>query len=342
MTAIGGYTSDINISTLNYVGNFPLTTILGGFGITTSTTENNYKLSLNPTLTTYVQGMAFRVFFNQTNTDSSVLNIDELGERNLVKVVDGVIQDVVADDIQYSKAYYIIYDGTHFQVVNPSLAVPIASESRVGVTRLATTAEVLVGANENIAVSPKKLKDALVAKENQLGNPPTEGLFLTSTTSGVRSFIAPPTSTSLLQINTIEAQAINDIDEQTIGSTYTIAANVLDNKNMLSIKILGETTTNFNKVFRVRFKETEIFNYHSSSEGPFSITLNLYAFNGAEVLVDAVFLLDGELPFYRNIVFSIQNFVSEASEIKFTGSIEGMTAQTGFITRKLMALRLIT
>jgi len=50
MSATGGYTSDVNLNNINYVGDFPAENSMGGVGSTTGGTDD-YELVLSPALT---------------------------------------------------------------------------------------------------------------------------------------------------------------------------------------------------------------------------------------------------------------------------------------------------
>lgn len=117
MSATGGYDSDVNLQNIEFVGDFPLENSLGGFGLSTGAT-NNYILTLDPPLTQYRIGMPFQVKFNVVNTGAATLNVDGNGAIPLKKIVNGALVDVVANDINTTRVFFLVYDGTVMQVVS--------------------------------------------------------------------------------------------------------------------------------------------------------------------------------------------------------------------------------
>ena len=117
MSATGGYDTDLNLQNIQYVGDFPLENSLGGFGLSTGT-ANNYVLTLAPPLTQYRIGMPFQVKFNLVNTGIATLNVDGKGATPLKKIVNGVLVDLVANDINTKRVFFLVYDGAVMQVVS--------------------------------------------------------------------------------------------------------------------------------------------------------------------------------------------------------------------------------
>lgn len=117
MSAIGGYSSDVNLNDLNYVGDFPVENSLGGFGVTSGGTDD-YVLELDPALkNAYRQGLSIQVKFNHGNSGVSTININGKGAVPIMKAVNGVLVDLAADDLGTINHYLLLFDGTCFQVV---------------------------------------------------------------------------------------------------------------------------------------------------------------------------------------------------------------------------------
>ncbi len=160
MTAIGGYTSDVNLNDLQYVGNFPIQNSLGGSGTTTGTTDD-YALQLTPALTTaYEPGLPLKVKFNRVNGGPVTLNVDNRGAAPVLKP-DGAgnLVPLDANDLNTTLFYILIHDGGRFQVATgiSSQGASTASETSAGITRYATTPESNDPANNTTSVTPQKM-----------------------------------------------------------------------------------------------------------------------------------------------------------------------------------------
>lgn len=86
------------------------------FMITTGTV-NAYVATPSPAITAYSTGQKFNFKISDTNTGSSTVNVSAIGTKSIRKQGDLHLDkaDLVADRI-----YEFIYDGTNFQVLNPS------------------------------------------------------------------------------------------------------------------------------------------------------------------------------------------------------------------------------
>jgi len=89
-----------------------------GFGtelFTTGGVANTYTLTPTTALASYTSGVTYRVQFNLANTGASTINISGLGAKTLVKAGATATAN---GDIVTTKIYYIVYDGTNFQILN--------------------------------------------------------------------------------------------------------------------------------------------------------------------------------------------------------------------------------
>lgn len=165
MSTIGGYSSDVNLNDLNYVGDFPVENSLGGFGVTTGGTDD-YVLELDPALkNTYRQGLSIQVKFNHGNTGVSTININGKGAIPIMKVVNSVLVDLAADDLGTINHYLLLFDGTCFQVVaGLKSSIETASETVEGKARVATIEEVNAGTSNSTFVTPQKLASYVADK----------------------------------------------------------------------------------------------------------------------------------------------------------------------------------
>lgn len=158
MSVIGGYQSDVNLQTIDFVGNFPLENNLGGYGKTTGTTDN-FLLSLDPPISQYRIGMHFIINFNHPNSGPTTLNINGNGVKLLKKAVNGQLVNLDFADLNNRQLYHVIYDGGNFQVatgLKPTL--PSATTSQKGIAELASGDEVLQGTDNQRIVTPLTLQ----------------------------------------------------------------------------------------------------------------------------------------------------------------------------------------
>jgi hypothetical protein len=117
-------TDSVNISQLqNSFGSF--LTISG---------SNTITGSLTPPLTAYTVGARFSFVAGAANTTATTINVNSLGAKNLVK--NGT-DALIANDITSGKLCLIEYDGTNFQLINPST---VAFATAAGTATNATNA----------------------------------------------------------------------------------------------------------------------------------------------------------------------------------------------------------
>ena len=89
----------------------------GGIYVATTGTADTYVASLSPAITAYAAGQRFLININATNTGACTININAVGVAGLVKY--GALA-LAADELVAGRLYTILYDGTNFQVLNPS------------------------------------------------------------------------------------------------------------------------------------------------------------------------------------------------------------------------------
>ena len=165
MSAIGGYSSDVNLNDLNYVGDFPVENSLGGFGVTSGGTDD-YVLELDPALkNAYRQGLSIQVKFNHGNSGVSTININGKGAVPIMKAMNGILVDLDTDDLGTINHYLLLFDGTCFQVVSGlKSSIETASETVEGKARIATIEEVNAGTSNSTFVTPQKLASYVADK----------------------------------------------------------------------------------------------------------------------------------------------------------------------------------
>lgn len=88
-----------------------------GIYVATTGSANTYTASASPAITAYVAGQRFLVKINATNTGASTINFNAVGAKSIVKNGATALQ---GGELVSGRLYTIIYDGTNFQVVNPT------------------------------------------------------------------------------------------------------------------------------------------------------------------------------------------------------------------------------
>jgi hypothetical protein len=85
--------------------------------------------SLTPNLTAYAAGQTFRFIAANTNTGATTININSLGAKSITKYGTTALG---AGDIVQNASYTIFYDGTQFQLLNPTtVTIPSAFNKAV-------------------------------------------------------------------------------------------------------------------------------------------------------------------------------------------------------------------
>lgn len=87
----------------------------------TSSGTNTITFNMTPTITAYATGQSFSFVAGGTNTSAATININGVGAKNVTKRGTTAL---VAGDILINSVYFIEYDGTQFQLINPSDATP--------------------------------------------------------------------------------------------------------------------------------------------------------------------------------------------------------------------------
>ena len=88
----------------------------------TSVSGTNTVTALAPiSMTAYVVGQTFRFIVATTNTGSTTLNINSIGAKSITK--NGTTT-LGAGDLIANSIVQVIYDGTQFQLINPSSNIP--------------------------------------------------------------------------------------------------------------------------------------------------------------------------------------------------------------------------
>jgi hypothetical protein len=90
----------------------------GATAIATVSGTDTLTGSLTPALTAYATGNLFSFVAANTNTGATTINLNSLGAKSITKSGTTAL---VAGDLVSGQVYLIEYDGTRFQLVNPSV-----------------------------------------------------------------------------------------------------------------------------------------------------------------------------------------------------------------------------
>ena len=101
--------------------------------IATVTGTDTLTGSLTPALPAYATGNLFSFVASGTNTGAATINLNSLGAKSITKKGSTALD---AGDIVTGQVYLIEYDGTRFQLLNPSNANPSVTSISFGSTGL--------------------------------------------------------------------------------------------------------------------------------------------------------------------------------------------------------------
>lgn len=90
---------------------------MAGDYATAAGTANAITLSLDAQITAYTEGMIVKFKAALDNTGAVTINVNSIGAKTIKKQSG---EDLIAGDIQSGDVIYLIYDGTYFQMLNPS------------------------------------------------------------------------------------------------------------------------------------------------------------------------------------------------------------------------------
>ena len=93
----------------------------GATTIATVTGTDTLTGSLTPVLGAYATGNLFSFVAANTNTGAATINLNSLGAKSITKQGSTAL---VAGDIVSGQVYLIEYDGTRFQLINPTSSSP--------------------------------------------------------------------------------------------------------------------------------------------------------------------------------------------------------------------------
>jgi hypothetical protein len=97
---------------------------IGATTIATVTGTDTLTGTLTPALSAYATGNKFSFIAVNTNTGAATINLNGLGAKNITKSGTTAL---IAGDIVSGQVYPIEYDGTRFQLINPSTSSGVSS-----------------------------------------------------------------------------------------------------------------------------------------------------------------------------------------------------------------------
>jgi hypothetical protein len=93
----------------------------GATTIATVTGTDTLTGSLTPAIAAYATGNLFSFVAAATNTGAATINLNSLGAKSITKSGTTAL---AASDLVIGRVYLIEYDGTRFQLINPSTTTP--------------------------------------------------------------------------------------------------------------------------------------------------------------------------------------------------------------------------
>ena len=154
-------------------------------------------IGLTPALTAYATGNLFTFVAVGTNTTAVTININSLGAKSITKSGTTAL---VAGDIVSGQVYLIEYDGTRFQLINPSSVSASVSTISFGSTGLTpstatsgavSVAGILVGTNGGTGVNNGSSTITIA------GNVTHAGAFTRTFTATANTALTLPTTGTL-------------------------------------------------------------------------------------------------------------------------------------------------
>jgi hypothetical protein len=148
----------------------------GATTIATVTGTDTLTGSLTPAITAYATGNLFSFVAATTNTGAATINLNGLGAKSITKQGTTAL---AASDIVSGRVYLIEYDGTRFQLINPSTST------------ISTISFGSTGLTPSTATSGAVTVAGTLAASNG-------GTGLTSLGTGVATFLGTPSSANLI------------------------------------------------------------------------------------------------------------------------------------------------
>lgn len=179
-------TNDLTVNGITRLS--PLVTTSGG-------TTNAYTVTLSPAPGAYYLGMTITFQASGFITGPCTLNVNSLGAKSIKKLI---IVNLAAGDIQGGQIVTVIYDGTYFQIVSPTVNVT-GTGGYVLETSPAISGLIVNTINKVVVTGPATVATLTLANNSTLI---TSGAFSTTLTSTATTNVTFPTSGTLLSTAT--------------------------------------------------------------------------------------------------------------------------------------------
>lgn len=151
-TVPNGWPEGMDYSAVNDVGRENMAVVARFFSDLNGTLDltgaaNTYAVTLNSGYTSYFDGMMFASTVNVTNTGASSLNVNSIGNKNIVSASGSVLK---SGDLVAGQIYEFRYDGTNFRLsgvlldavnVNGAISTSLTSLSALHLNGSGSTAQ---------------------------------------------------------------------------------------------------------------------------------------------------------------------------------------------------------
>ena len=172
----------------------------GATNIATVSGTDTLTGSLTPAIAAYATGNLFSFVAVATNTGAATINLNSLGAKSITKSGTTAL---VAGDLVNGQVYLIEYDGTRFQLINPSTSTPtgILPIANGGTGTTGTTANLTVDGTDavgfrNIPQNSQSAAYTLVLADSG------KHIFHPSTDANARTYTIPANSSVAYPIGT--------------------------------------------------------------------------------------------------------------------------------------------
>jgi hypothetical protein len=111
--------------------------------------SDSYAITLSPAPGSYTTGMVLQFKANTANTGAATLNVNSLGAKTIKKQKD---QDLGNNDIKAGSIVEVVYDGTNFQMLNPTAVATTAIDYQVFTANGTWTKPASAGVNSRVII----------------------------------------------------------------------------------------------------------------------------------------------------------------------------------------------
>jgi hypothetical protein len=201
----------------------------GATKIATVTGTDTLTGTLTPALAAYATGNLFSFVAANTNTGATTININSLGAKSITKSGTTAL---VAGDLVTGQVYLIEYDGTRFQLINPSSTSASVSSITFGSTGLTpstatsgavTVAGTLAVANGGTGVTTSTgTTNVVLSNSPTLTNPTVTNYVETPYTANSSTAITLALTNGTVQIITLTGNATITMPTATSGKSFIL------------------------------------------------------------------------------------------------------------------------